>query len=161
MKLQKHRLEGLAALLLFGVFAGALLSVLFTGADLYRRLTRRDQAAYEQRVCAQYFASRVRQAENAAAVTVEAFGDGDALVVSEETGGEWYSTRVYQLDGCLMELYCAAANPLPPSAGQEVMPLDGLRLTLSDGLLEIGFNGADGEPVGLTLSLRGGKEAAA
>ena len=61
-RLVKHHLDGLIALLLFGVFAVCVLVVLLTGADAYRRLTQRDEAAYDRRVCAQYMATRLRQA---------------------------------------------------------------------------------------------------
>lgn len=55
----KHHIDGLVALLLFGVFAACVLVVLLTGADAYRRLTERDQAAYERRTGVQYIATRV------------------------------------------------------------------------------------------------------
>ena len=55
---QKHdhlfHQDGLAALLLFGIFAVCVLMVLLTGANAYRRLTERDQQAYQRRTCAQY-----------------------------------------------------------------------------------------------------------
>ena len=46
MSMKKHgyHLEGLMALLLFGVFAVCLLMVLFTGADSYQGMTRREGA---------------------------------------------------------------------------------------------------------------------
>ena len=94
-------IDGLLALLLFGVFAVCVLAVLLTGARAYRGLTQRDQAAYSRRVCVQYIATRVRQADRAEGVSVEPFGEGDALVLSEDG----YVTRVYHYDGYLMELY--------------------------------------------------------
>ena len=42
MKIQKNHLEGLIALLLFGVFAVCLLIVLLAGADAYNGLTTKD-----------------------------------------------------------------------------------------------------------------------
>ena len=41
----KHNIDGLAALLLFGIFAACVLSVLLSGAGAYRRLTQRDLTA--------------------------------------------------------------------------------------------------------------------
>ena len=41
----QHQMDGLIALLLFGVFAVCVLAVLLTGADAYRRLTERDRRA--------------------------------------------------------------------------------------------------------------------
>ena len=57
----QHHIDGLAALLLFGVFAVCVLAVLLTGADAYRRLTQRDQAAYDRRTCEQYLTTRDRK----------------------------------------------------------------------------------------------------
>ena len=45
----KHNIDGLAALLLFGIFAACVLSVLLSGAGAYRRLTQRDLTAYDRR----------------------------------------------------------------------------------------------------------------
>ena len=45
----KHHIDGLIALLLFGVFAVCVLAVLLTGAEAYRRLTQRDRARSEER----------------------------------------------------------------------------------------------------------------
>ncbi len=50
----QHHIDGLAALLLFGIFAVCVLMVLLTGANAYRRLTERDQigrASCRERVC--------------------------------------------------------------------------------------------------------------
>ena len=59
----KHHMNGLAALLLFGVFAVCVLAVLVTGAQAYRRLTKRDRAAYGRRTCIQYITTHFRQAD--------------------------------------------------------------------------------------------------
>ena len=67
----KHNIDGLAALLLFGIFAACVLSVLLSGAGAYRRLTQRDLTAYDRRTGLQYIAARVRQADRQGAVTVE------------------------------------------------------------------------------------------
>lgn len=103
----KHHLEGLAALLLFGVFAVCVLMVLLTGADTYHRLNRRDQSAYDARTAAQYITTKVRQTDWLDCVSVERFGDGDALVLADDIDGERYVTRVYTYDGYLMELFSA------------------------------------------------------
>ena len=91
-RLVKHHLDGLIALLLFGVFAVCVLVVLLTGADAYRRLTQRDEAAYDRRVCAQYMATRLRQADSFEGVAIEDFQGTDALVLA---AGDGYVTRIY------------------------------------------------------------------
>ena len=129
----QHQLNGLMALLLFGVFAACVLAVLLTGASAYRRLTQRDQEAYLRRTCVQYLATRVRQADSRDCVSVERFGGADALVLTETDGS--YATRIYCYDGWLMELYSAVDADMEPQDGEKVLELSSLRLTLEDGAL--------------------------
>lgn len=152
----KHHIDGLAALLLFGVFAACVLAVLLTGADAYRRLAERDQAAYERRTGVQYIATRIRQSDHAGGVAVEDFGGVDALVLGAD---ETYVSRVYCCDGWLMELYALAEEPMEPRDGQRILKAEGLELSLEDGVLEAVLTTA-GSPETLRLSLRSGEGAA-
>lgn len=154
----KQHMDGLAALLLFGIFAACILAVLLTGAGAYRRLTERDQASYERRTCAQYIATRVRQADSLGNVSVEQFGGAPALCLMEEGG---YVTRVYCYDGYLMELYASADADLVPADGEKLMKAAGLDLSLAGGLLEVSVTEADGAEERMYLSLRCGEGAAA
>lgn len=153
----KHHIDGLVALLLFGVFAACVLVVLFTGADAYRRLTDRDQAAYERRTGVQYIATRVRQADHAGGIAVEDFGGVDALVLGAD---EVYASRVYCYDGWLMELYTLAEEPMEPQDGQRILEAQDLELSLEDGLLKAVLTLPGGTEDTLQLSLRSGEEAA-
>lgn len=150
----QHHMEGLGALLLFGIFAVCVLIVLLTGADAYRRLTERDQQAYQRRTCAQYIAARVRQADSLGGIKVERFGEGDALALAEDGG---YCTRVYCHEGWLMELYSETGAGLEPQDGERLLEMESLRFSLEDGLLEAVIGGADGSQDTLRLSLRSGK----
>ena len=150
----KHHLDGLLALILFGVFAVSILVVLLCGADAYNRLTQRDQAAYEHRTGLQYVAARVRQADAAGEIRVEPFGETSALVLGQE-----YLTRVYYYDGYIMELYADASAELEPQDGEKILPASDLSFTLSDDLLNISFTDSQGSADALLLNLRSQKEA--
>ena len=156
MKRRGHHIDGLMALLLFGIFAACVLAVLLTGADTYRRLTERDQAAYDSRVCIQYIAARVRQADRDNGVSVEPFGGRDALILTEEGG---YATYVYWHEGYLMELYTSVDGDLAPEDGEKLMASGGLELSLEDGLLTVDITQGTGEQDTLCLSLRSGEGA--
>lgn len=155
MKREKiqHHMDSLLLLLLFGVFAVCVLSVLLTGAKAYRRLTLRDQEAYRRRTCVQYIATRVRQGDSEGGVTVEPFGGGEALTFT----GDGYVTRVYWHDGWLMELYAGEDVQLAPEDGEKIMELDGLAMSMDDGLLTLEVDSGDGGTDTLRLSLRGGE----
>ena len=105
VKRRGYHLEGLMALLLFGVFAVCLLIVLLTGADSYQRLTRRDRASDNRRVCVQYLTTRVRQADAAGGVSAGEFGGGDALLLTQDIGGpSWWRDAVRHPDLCQRRL---------------------------------------------------------
>lgn len=160
MKAKKNYLVGLIALLLLGVFAVCILMILLTGANTYHRLNLKEQPAYNRRVCVQYIATQVRQAERAGSVSVEQFGDGDALILKEEINGKNYLTRIYTVGGYLMELFSADTAELTPKDGRKIMELNGLELSLNEGLLNIVCTDAQGQRTPLILDLRCGEEAA-
>ena len=151
----EHHLDGLIALLLFGVFAACVLTVLLTGANAYQRLTERDQSAFNRRTCAQYVASRVRQSDQADLVSVSDFGGESALVLLDP-GGD-YVTRVYCHEGYLMELYTDVLSDMAPEDGEQILSLRALDFTLEDGLLTAVIENEDGGIEELRLSLRAGK----
>ena len=154
----QHQMDGLIALLLFGVFAVCVLAVLLTGADAYRRLTERDRRAYSQRTCVQYLATRVRQGDLLGDLQVEDFGGTDALVFREDSE---YMTRVYCYEGWLMELYASQELEMKPADGERIMELSGLEMALEDGRLTLTVTGPEGGASSLVLSLRSGEGAAA
>lgn len=157
-----HSLNGLLALLLFGVFAACVLSVLLMGADAYQRLTERDRASYDRRTAAQYIATRVRQADRAGGVTAGTFGGTDALELWETAEGGTYVTRVYCYDGWLRELFTDASGDFSPEDGEKVLEADALTVTLSSsGLLTAEITAADGTVQQVVLTLRSGGEEAA
>lgn len=150
----QHHTDGLAALLLFGVFAACILSVLLTGAGVYRRLTRRDQAAFDRRSCVQYIATKVRQSDRSGAVRVVDFDGGAALLLGAD---EPCATWLYCRDGWLMELYCYAEEPLEPEDGERLLEAERMELSLEEGLLTVTIVTPGGEEDTLRLSLRGGE----
>ena len=157
----KHHMDGLLVLLLFGVFAACVLSVLLTGAQVYSRLTQRDQAAYDRRTCIQYLATKVRQAEQGDQVSVSDFGGAQALVLGEEIDGAAYLTRVYCYGGWLRELFSADEAGFAPEDVEKLLPARELELSLADGLLTAVLTDSRGQTLSLTLALRGGEGAAA
>lgn len=154
----KHNIDGLAALLLFGVFAACVLSVLLSGAGAYRRLTQRDLTAYDRRTGLQYIAYRVRQADRQGAVAVEDFGGAPALRLDDAEG---YSTWVYYYEGQIAELYSSGDDGLTPADGDPVLAVQSLEFSLKDGLLTVHITDSQGQEDTLLLSLRSGEEAAA
>lgn len=160
MKQNKRKTDALVVLLLFGVFAVCILSVLLTGADAYRRLAQRDQLSYDRRTAGQYLSTRVRQGDRLGNVTVASFEGVDALVLSEEIEGETYETLVYCYDGYLRELFAAAGGGFLPEDGEKVLEAQSMSLQKDGQTLTVELTGPVGEVQELTLYLRSREGAA-
>lgn len=151
----KQSIAGLAALILLGVFAAGILTVLFTGARTYQRLVERDALSYDSRTCVQYLTAKVRQAPAPGSVVLSDFGDGDSLLICEQIEGAEYWTRIYCYDGWLMELFTAAGAGLEPQDGEKILPAQELTLECSGNLLRVAVLGEDGTCNTVLLNLRG------
>lgn len=156
----KQHMSGLLALLLFALFAVCILSVLMTGAGVYRRVAERDDSSYTQRTAAQYVATKVRQADSPGSVVVEDFHGTQVLTLRQELGGVALLTQVYCYDGYLRELYHLEGSGLSPADGEKVLPMKDMTVELTDGLLFVQLTDADGQQQKLVLSLRDGEGAA-
>lgn len=157
-----HLIESLAALLLFGVFAACVLSVLLTGAGAYRHLTERDRTAFDQRTAVQYVANRLRQADRAGGIALQDFQGNSAIVLTEEIGGEAYETHIYCCGGHLRELFARTDNGLTPEDGEKVLELRSLEARWDEarpGRLLVELETAAGVREELALYLRCGEGA--
>ena len=150
----QHHIDGLAALLLFGVFAACVLAVLLTGADAYRRLTARDQVAFDRRSCVQYIATKVRQADTAGNVAVVEIGGVSSLVMDAD---QEYVTYLYCYDGWLWELYTWCGEPMVPGDGRQLVESEGFALSLEEQLLTVEITAPGGVKDTLLLNLRSGE----
>ena len=152
---KKHRIDGVIALLLFGVFAACVLLVLLTGTDVYRKLTERNQESYDQRTGIQYVATKVRQAELGTDVSVGNFDGIETLTFSEEIDGDTYVTRIYCHEGWIKELFAYEGGDFDPEDGEKIIEAQSLDVGLDDGLLSIDVVDENGSESQLALALRG------
>ena len=153
----KRKLDNLLVLLLFGMFAICILSVLLTGADVYQRLSVRDRDSYDQRTAAQYLTTRIRQADQMDSVSVRDFKGQDALVFTEIIEGSTYETLVYCYNGYLRELFVVADGDFLPEDGEKVLEAQGLAVSLDGRIVHVEVTGAAGEEQMLTIYLRSGR----
>ena len=157
---EKRSISGLAALILLGVFAAGILTVLLTGARAYKGLTGRDAVSYDSRTCVQYLANKVRQAPAPDAVVLSDFGEGDCLLIREQIDGSEYWTQVYCHDGWIMELFTVADAGLAPEDGEKILPARNLAVERSGNLLRLDIVDGNGTENTVLLTLRGGEGAA-
>jgi len=165
IKEKKQHMGSMCTLLLFAVFALCMLSVLLTGAGVYKRLVERNQAAYDGRTLEQYLISRVHHSDCAGAVTVSSFtGEtgGDTLFLTENIEGEPYVTRIYVHDGYVRELFSSPYAELAPEDGEKVLAAEALTFSYDADhrLLQAEVTAKGGKTTQLWIYLRSGEEAA-
>lgn len=157
MKEPKRKADTVLVLLLFGVFAVCILSVLLTSADAYRRLADRDEMSYDRRVASQYLSTRVRQSDVAGGVAVESFDGVDALVLREEIDGAAYEARVYCYDGYLRELFAESGVDFAAEDGEKILAAESMTLELEEQTITAEITDPTGQVQTLTLYLRSGE----
>ena len=144
-----HTIDGLAALLMFSVFAVSILIALVAGANAYARLTQRDRLSYDYRTCMQYIASQIHS-NDGGEVAVEAFGNEESIALASDA----CITRIYCYDGYLRELYSAADHAPNPEEGERILKAEKMEVSLDGGLLSVTIT-ANGKENTIRLSLRG------
>lgn len=154
----KFSLEGVLALVLFGIFALCILGTLLQGVRVYQTLTERGSASYQDRTAAQYLMTRVRQADAQGSVSVGTFGMVEALELTETIDGTDYITRVYCFDGYIRELFSASSHDFQPFDGECILPAQALDFTLEDGLLTALLTDENGETLQVCAALRSSGE---
>ena len=158
-KSRKSHIEGLLVLLLFGIFAICILSVLLTGAGAYKRLMESGQEAFLNRTVPQYITTKVHQADVAGAVSVTEFGEVTALELQEQVEDAVYITRIYSYDGYIRELFSESTVEFCPADGEKIVEAEAITFLMGDGWLEVLITGKNGATSELWLSLRSTKEA--
>lgn len=154
--LKNGSLSGLVALLTFVLFAISILFVLLNGAGVYRRLTQRDQYSYDSRTCAQYVATKMRQAPSPAAISTDTFGTVDSLRISQDIEGLEFVTRIYCYENWLMEIFTLADGDFFPEDGEKILPLSSLSVSQDGSVFSFILTDTEGNTQHLTISARGG-----
>ena len=170
-QVNKTTITSLVPLLLFVIFTTCILSVLLTGADVYQKLSKRDQASFQHRTTAQYLTTRIRQNDRIQMICVGNFEEdpsqlcqkdsacsGNTLFLQEDFGGRIFYTRIYCNGGFLRELFTESGLNFPPSTGEKILEINDLQFTLQDDLLHIDLEYADHTKETLVLYLRSGRE---
>ena len=158
-KSKKSNLTALAPLLIFLIFTVCILTVLLTGADIYKKISLRDQNSFQRRTTVQYLTTRIRQSDSEGMVFVGDFNaedkdnTGDTLFLQEEINGRTFFTRIYCHEGYLYELFSGAGLETSKQYGEQILKVNDLNFTIHNNLLYIEITHADFSTDTLILQL--------
>lgn len=123
-------------LALCGLFLFLAVGVALLSGNLYASAVDDADRNASQRTALSYLVNQVRRADQEGGVSVVSFGDGDALLLTEDpSGGNDYVTWIYCYNGSLMELYAEQNSGLGPDAGTAILPCRSLAILRDDGCL--------------------------
>ncbi len=154
----RHIVDILFVLALFGVFAASALMLVTIGANVYKQNVNNMSDNFNTRTAYSYITEKLRQNDTANAVSIGKLQDCDALILTQNLQDEEYATFLYFYDGCLKELYIRK-NTFSGSdllqAGQDIMKLSSFSMeVVSNDLLKITLNTDKTEPVTIYTVLR-------
>ncbi len=136
---RENSISGIFVLLSFALFAASILLVLMYGIKIYRECVTRDNEAFTTRTVSQYLVTKIRYADENGAVSVGSFSDEykdlQTLFIKEKFDNESYITRVYCLDGFIMELFSEESENVNPYDGNEVTLCKALSLSSENDLI--------------------------
>lgn len=136
-KRSDNHISTVAVLAVFLVLIFCVVTVLVSGAGVYRRIVRRTAASNAERVFGQYFFQKVQAAGSPDRVTTEPFGSGKALVIGETLGGGEYRTYLYTDGIKLREVFVPEGTVPEFGSGEEIMETGPLGFIVEDGLLTV------------------------
>lgn len=137
-------LSSLAVFAAVGVFAAMVFLLTILGAENYRAVVEGSAEDALERVYSFFVVNRLRAADRPDAVAIETDFGMDIIRIADETDGSLYYTRIYCLDGALMESYLEADAAFDPAMGEALCAASAMTAREADGLFEIAITGTDG-----------------
>ncbi len=126
---QRHIIDVLFVLALFGIFALSAIFLITIGADIYGKTMNNMESNFDARTALAYITEKVRQSDLENQIDLGELDGCPALIISSGTGENQYRTYLYEYQGTLKELMMKQDILLSPSAGQDILTVSDFSLT--------------------------------
>ena len=137
VKQQKHIIDILFVLTLFGLFALSAIFLISVGANVYSKTVDHMDENFDTRTSLAYITEKIRQSDGEDAVSVGKLEDKDAIIITTHGSDSDYYTFLYQHDGYLKELMVRKDITLGPEAGQNILQVSDFSVTpINDKLMK-------------------------
>ena len=156
-KQQRHIIDILFVLTLFGLFALSAIFLISVGADVYSKTVEHMDENFDTRTSMAYITEKVRQSDKSGALSVGSLENHDAIIITTQAAGVNYYTYLYEHEGFLKELMVREDILLGPEAGQEILAVTGFTLTpVNDKLLNCQISVKEDQTYNLWISVHAG-----
>ena len=113
-----HVFDALFAFLLLIAFLLFSLLLSGVGSVIYQKGTDSLNENYTTRTALAYLQEKLRQHDEADALSETTVGEQPALALAETKDGADYVTYIYYYDGALRELFTASSTPIPETGSK-------------------------------------------
>lgn len=136
----KHIIDILFVLGLFCVFAASSVILIIFGADIYKKIVSNMQNNFSERTCTAYITEKIHQSDEYDSIEITDFAGLHTLSMKCYINDTEYTTRLYEYNGYLYELFSRTDIELTPDAGKQVVALHDLKFEMiSDNLIKISY----------------------
>ena len=154
----RHVVDVLFVLAIFGVFAASSLMLVTIGANVYKKTVSNMNHNFSERTAYAYVMEKIRQNDSYETISVDEIDGTPALTFTKTNGEDTFCTYLYLYEGQLKELFVrkdsfGGTNIL--SAGQDIIPMSAFTLEeTNDGLIRLVLDTGSGKPITLYASPR-------
>lgn len=154
---QRHIIDILFVLALFGIFALSAIFLITIGANIYGKTMTNMENNFDTRTALAYITEKVRQSDLENQISVGELDGCPALIISSGTEDNQYKTYLYEYQGSLKELMMKQDIQLSPSAGQDILAVSDFELSpVNDRLINCRITINDGQSYDLFISVHAG-----
>ncbi len=158
-KKKNHMIDSVFVICLMLLFLLCALTIIAIGASIYKKNVSLMADNNSHRIATAYITEKIRQSDKNGAISVQQIFGESAIVMTDEIGGKFYNTYIYDYDGNLMELYARDdLGSIYPQSGQKIMEIKSLDVKeISENMLSVTFVLPDGSSDNLIISKRSQK----
>ena len=129
VKQQRHIIDILFVLTLFGLFALSAIFLISVGSNVYSKTVDHMNENFDTRTSLAYITEKIRQSDKEASVTIGDLEGTDAIIIATQAEDSNYNTYLYAYDGYLKELMVREDITLGPEAGQNILAVSEFSVT--------------------------------
>lgn len=127
------------------LFAFCSLALALLGGRAYKQIQTGVEKGFGPSVTSGYLTTKLSQFNHSGSVSLRQEGDVSLLIIESEAAGAVFETRIYMLDGVLMENFEKKDAQFVPAGGIRIAQLKDCRFALDDdGLFTATIESLDG-----------------
>jgi hypothetical protein len=150
-----HAIGGLFIFCLIALFAVLAVTLTLTGMKAYQSVSEASAGNSEAQIVLSYLLNKTHAMDVSGAVSIHEEQGLEYLCLDEYWEDEVYQTRIYAMDGQMLEYYCGAEDEFSPELGDPLADVQELSFAMeSPRLLAVSVTLPDGTEEQLHIALR-------